>query len=70
VTSQIRNRNNTGIQTGQALQFNGNGAISNSPPAYAIDTTVSQPITLGVQLALATETVTLESYLIELLYQA
>lgn len=70
VSTFVRNRNNTGIQAGQALQFAGNGAANNSPPALAINTTVAQPIVLGGQLANASESITLESWAIEVFYQA
>jgi hypothetical protein len=67
----IQNRNS------QALQVSGSAGIANavapntgSPATGAIDTSVAQDLVISGQLANAGETVTLESYLVELAYGA
>lgn len=69
ISGTISNRNNSASQIGGLV----NGAIGGSSTANitaAIDTTASQTLTFSGQLANTGETITLESYVVELLYQA
>lgn len=66
----IRNRNNQAIQIGPPLVYDGIGTGGAAAIAYAIDTSLAQNITLTALLANVGDTVTLESYSLEVLYGA
>ncbi|MDH7640535.1 hypothetical protein [Sphingomonas oryzagri] len=63
VLVRIANRNATNSQVGTSAGF---ATSSGTPTTSAIDTTASVPITLTCQLAVTTDTCTLESYIIKL----
>jgi len=69
LTHVIQNRNSASSQVGGML----NGTIGGSTSAVVtgtIDTTAQQTVSITGQLANTGETITLESYLVELAYQS
>ena len=68
---QITNRNAANSQVGISTGAGGGwGPSAASPTTSAHDTTSAVDITFTAQLANSGETITLESYLVELLYNA
>lgn len=67
----IQNRNSQSSQVGSAAAVGGSfGNSSNSVVTGAIDTASAQDVVISGQLANSGETITLQSYLIELCYRA
>jgi Protein of unknown function (DUF2793) len=67
----ISNRNNAASQVSMALNStNAFGNSTTAPATGAIDTANAQDIVISGQLANASETVTLESYMVEVAYRA
>jgi len=64
---EIANRNATNSQVGSASDGTGFGASANAVVTSSEDTTANVTITITGQLAAGAETVTLESYLVELM---
>lgn len=69
LTMSIQNRNSASSQIG-GLANGSLGGTSTANVTGTIDTTSSQTLTISGQLANTGETITLESYIVELLYQA
>jgi len=65
---EIKNRNAANVQLGPPSGFAGGGwgTATNAVATGALDTTVAQTLVLSGQLASAGETITLQSYLVEL----
>lgn len=63
----ISNRNDTASQVGLTSTVGGFGSSSASPVTSTVDTTSDVPLLFTGQLASSGETVTLESYLVELI---
>lgn len=67
----ISNRNNAASQVSMALNStNAFGNSTTAPATGAIDTASAQDIVISAQLANSSETVTLESYMVEVAYRA
>lgn len=67
----IQNRNSQAAQVANAASAPGGfGTSTASPPVGAVNTAIAQDIVISGQLASAGETVTLESYIVELAYRA
>lgn len=69
----IANRNAANAQVGQStgvLTSGGWGTSTSTPVTSSVDTSAAADLVISGQLANAGETVTLESYLVELLYRA
>lgn len=62
----VRNRGSASSQISQGDNVTGIGS-TNTPVTGAIDTTVDQPLVITGQLAVGTDTMALESYMVELL---
>lgn len=67
ILTMIHNRGVANSQIGGAANFAGIGTVGAGDVNGAIDTSVAQNLTITGQLALGTETLTLEAYLVELL---
>ena len=65
--AEIANRNATNSQVGSASDSGGFGTSTNAVVTSSEDTTANVAITITGQLATSTETITLESYLVELM---
>ena len=70
VENQIHNVNSESAQKGWANNNAGFGTSTGSITTTAIDTTAAQNVTLHAALANAGETITLESYLVEIYHHA
>ncbi|MEQ1784832.1 MAG: hypothetical protein ABMA14_26085 [Hyphomonadaceae bacterium] len=67
----IQNRNAQNAQVASASVFgNSFGANANSPVTASEDTSMNQPIVVSGQLTNTGETVTLESYVVEVAHRA
>jgi hypothetical protein len=71
-TCEIHNRNSVAAQVGWGVGSRGTDGLQQftSPQTGTIDTTVSQAVVVTAQLATGTDSITLESFHVEVVYRA
>jgi hypothetical protein len=70
IETVIRNRNNSGLQIANAIGSAGSGLATTAPITTAINTGAQQNLALTGILANVADTITLESYRVDLYYGA